>query len=579
MKIKKIIALILSFAFILCLFGACASNSPSDSDPNSQTQITPSGNEPSEGGDNPPSAKDPITFTMFVAGPGEAPPESNKIVKKIQELTGVTIEFEFLVGDMEQKVGTMIFGGEYPDFIGAGNARGQFLNAGSFVALDEYLPQYPNLQAHFGPYEKRLRSISEDGKIYILDIWGRQYRLEDGTDDSYEADYNGPAFWIQKDVLAWDNYSYPKTLDELFDLLERYYAEFPTIDGQPTLPFEVLSDDWRSFCLKNPPQHLVGGRNEGDVVMKDLNTFEVEIYQNKDYAKDYYKKLNEAYKKGLINPETFTRLYDQYLSVLSAGRVLCMFDQQWNFQDGEFVLINENKLERTYVPLGISYSGEPVSYNRVRADGIIGGNGMGISTTCKDIPRAMEFMEQLLSEEIQTLMYWGIEGEDYYVTEDGRYRRTPEQKANFDNPDWRLANAGMVIGDQFPKLEGRLSNGNAVNPGNQPEERLENQFEYDKEFFGHYDYFTKSDFLPTMENPHYPEIWSIFSTMAEDDPTKAIFDQLTDLQNRYLPGVIMADDFEAAWAEYAARYENVDYATLEATIQQAVTERYDPPSS
>jgi putative aldouronate transport system substrate-binding protein len=576
-KIKKAIALILSFVFILCLFGACTSNSPADSAASPGQNDTPSSNDGDSGdGDTPPAGKDPITFTMFVAGPGEAPPETNKIVKKIQELTGVTIEFEFLVGDMEQKVGTMIFGGEYPDFIGAGNARGQFLNAGSFAALDEYLPNYPNLWSHFSPYEKRLRNVSEDGKIYILDIWGRQYRLEDGEDDLYEADYNGPAFWIQKDVLAWDNYSYPKTLEELFDLLERYYAAFPTIDGQPTLPFEILSDGWRSFCLKNAPQHLVGGRNEGDVVMKDYNTFEVEIYQNKDYAKDYYKTLNEAYKKGLINPETFTRLFDQYLNVLSTGRVLCMFDQQWNFQDGENVLVGENKLERTYVPLGISYSGEPVAYNRVRSNGIVGGNGMGISVSCKDIPRAMEFMEQLLSEEIQTLMYWGIEGEDYYVTEDGRYRRTPEQKANFDNPDWRLANAGMVIGDQFPKLEGRFPNGNAVNAGNQPEERLENQFDYDKEFYSHYGFFSKSDFLPTMANPNYPEIWSIFSTMPDDDPTKIVFTQLTELQDRYLPGVIMSDDFEAAWTEYAARYEEIDYQTLETTIQQAVAERYDP---
>lgn len=190
---------------------------------------------------------------MFVAGPGEAPPKDNKIVKKLQEITGVTIEFEFLVGDMEQKVGIMIASGDYPDLIGAGQARGRFLNAGSFVALDDYLPNYPNLWRHFSPYEKALRDVSADGKIYILDIWGRQYWLNDGQDDFYEPDYNGPAFWIQKDVLAWDGYSHPKTLDAFFDLLERYAKEHPTIDGQPVLPFEIHSQDWRSFCLKNAP--------------------------------------------------------------------------------------------------------------------------------------------------------------------------------------------------------------------------------------------------------------------------------------------------------------------------------------
>lgn len=515
-------------------------------------------------------AKEPITFTMFIAGPGEAPAKDNKIIKKIQELTGVTIEFEYLVGDMNQKVGIMIASGEYPDIIGAGQARGDFLRGEAFVALDDYLPNYPNLWKHFAPYEKRLRDVSEDGKIYILDIWGRTYRLEDGQDDFYEGDYNGPAFWIQKDVLAWDNYSNPDTLDEFFDLLERYYAAHPTIDGQPTLPFEIHSQDWRSFCLKNAPQHLIGGRNEGDVVVKP-DTLEVEIYQNKWYAEKYYKKLNEEYKKGLINAETFTRNYDQYLSVISTGRVLAMFDQQWNFQDGENVLIAEGKIERTYVPLGLTFDGPAAAYNRQRDAGLIGGNGIGISVNCKDIPRALEFMDMLLDEEVQTLLYWGIEGEDYYVDVNGRYRRTPEQKANFDNADWRLANAGWDLANQFPKIQGRYSNGNiAFNPAAQPEERLENQFEYDKAFYPKYGYFTKNDFLPTIPYPGYPEVWSIFSTLPADNVAKPIFDEITDLQNRYLPGIIMSDDFDTAWKEYAARYESVDYNALETEIENQI---------
>jgi len=573
MKKTKIFALLLAVAMIVTVFSACGA--PESKGPSGGDQPGPSTTPPSQDNpavEQPPEKKlDPITFTMFVAGPGEAPPKDNKIVQKIQEITGVTIEFEFLVGDMEQKVGVMIAGGDYPDLIGAGQARGRFLNAGSFAALDDYLPNYPNLMKHFGPYMDTLRSVAADNKVYILDIWSREYWLNDGQDDFYQADYNGPAFWIQKDVLAWDNYSNPTKLDDFFDLLERYAKANPTIDGQPVLPFEVHSQDWRSFCLKNAPQHLIGGRNEGDVVVHP-DTLKVEIYQNKDYARDYYKKLNEVYKKGLISPETFSRNYDDYLATISTGRVLAMFDQQWNFQDGENVLVSEGKIERTYVPIGVSFDGTVVPYNRVRNEGIIGGNGMGISVNCKDVERAMQFMDQLLEEDVQKLLYWGIEGEDYYV-ENGRFRRTPEQKANFDNPDWKLANAGQVIGDQFPKIQGRYSDGNSAVPTTQPEERLANQFPYDKEFYQKYGFYTKSDFLPLMDHPGYPEVWSIFSTMEDDNVAKPIFDQITDLQNRYLPGVIMADNFDAAWAEYAKRYDKVDAAALEAEIERQIQAR------
>ncbi len=573
MKNTKIIALLLVAVMFVSVFAACGATQGGQQggeQPGNTETTTPGNDTPTV--DQPEDKKlEPITFTMFVAGPGEAPPKDNKVLKKIQELTGVTIDFEFLVGDMEQKVGVMIAGGDYPDLIGAGQARGRFLNAGSFTALDEYLPKYPNLWKHYEPYMDTLRSVATDNKVYILDIWSREYWLNDGQDDFYQADYNGPAFWIQKDVLAWDNYSQPTKLDDFFDLLDRYAKAHPTIDGQPVLPFEVHSQDWRSFCLKNAPQHLIGGRNEGDVVVKP-GTLEVEIYQNKDYARDYYKKLNEAYKKGLISPETFSRNYDDYLATISTGRVLAMFDQQWNFQDGENVLTSEGKIERTYVPIGVSFDGSAVPYNRVRNEGIIGGNGMGISVNCKDVERAMQFMDQLLAEDVQKLLYWGIEGEDYYV-ENGRYRRTAEQKANFDNPDWKLANAGQVIGDQFPKIQGRYSDGNSATPGTQPEERLANQFPYDKEFYQKYGFYTKSDFLPLMDHPGYPEVWSIFSTMEDDNVAKPIFDQITDLQNRYLPGVIMSDNFDAAWAEYAKRYDKVDAAALEAEIESQIKAR------
>jgi putative aldouronate transport system substrate-binding protein len=573
MKNIKLLALLLAVAMIVTVFSACTKQASEEqpSDGQAGTTTSTSGQD-SQTESTPEEKLDPITFTMFVADPGEAPSKDNKIIKKIQELTGVTIEFEYLVGDMEQKVGIMIASGDYPDLIGAGQARGRFLNAGSFTALDEYLPKYPNLWKHYSPYEKALRSVSQDGKIYILDIWQREYWLNDGQDDFYQPDYNGPAFWIQKAVLAWDGYSHPTKLDDFFDLLERYAKANPTIDGQPVLPFEVHSQDWRSFCLKNAPQHLIGGRNEGDVVVKP-DTLEVEIYQNKWYAKDYYKKLNEVYKKGLIHPETFSRNYDDYLKVISTGRVLAMFDQQWNFQDGEYILINEGKIERSYVPLGLSYDGTNYAYNRVRNQGIIGGNGMGISVKCKDVERALKFMDKLLEEDVQKLLYWGIEGEDYYVDENGRFRRTPEQKANFDNPDWRLANAGWDLGDEFPKMEGRYSDGNACTSGNQPEEKLENQYPYDKEFFQKYGFYSKSDFLPLIDHPGYPEVWSIFSTMEEDNIAKPIFDQITDLQNRYLPGVIMSDNYDAAWEEYAKRYESVDYAALEEEIERQIQAR------
>ena len=504
----------------------------------------------------PDSTDDPITLTVFTAGAGKVPSSNNKVLKELARITGVTLEWEFTPGDIDQKVGTVIAGEEYADFIAPGQHRGEFLNADAFANLDGLIQDYPNLWNHFGLYEKRLRNATLDDSIRLLDIFGRRYYLNDGSDLDYEPDYNGPGFYIQKDVLAWDGYSNPTTLAQFFDLLARYTAAHPEIDGQPTLPFEVFSTDWRSFSLKNPPQHLIGGRNEGDVVVNP-DTLAVEIYQDKEYAKDYYKALNEAYHNGLINPETFTRTHDQFMSVIAQGRVLALFSQHWAFQDGEQVLIGDSRIERTYVPLGLTFDrDEPYPYNRQTHPGIIGGNGGGISVKCKDIDRALKFLDTLVLPEVQTLLAWGIVDEDFYVTEEGRYRFTMEQKQNRDNPDWRLDNTGWLIIQTFPTMEGRLPSGNAAEPGYQPEERSANMYEYDKEFYSHYtlpsgtNYSQRGDFLPLFTHPGYSEVWSLLSTMDSEAPERLTFDKLTDIQNRYLPGVIKADDFDAAWATY-----------------------------
>jgi len=84
-------------------------------------------------------------------------------------------------------------------------------------------------------------------------------------------------------------------------------------------------------------------------VVVDPETLKVEIYQNKDYAKAYYKKLNEAFKKGLIHPETFTRNYDEYLKVISRA-VYWLCSTALELQDGESVLVGEGKYERTMYP-------------------------------------------------------------------------------------------------------------------------------------------------------------------------------------------------------------------------------------
>ena len=539
MKKRKITSLILASLMTASLLSACNKNEPNEP-PRSVNDPLPTSDE-----------LDWITLSMFVAEPGQGPGADNEIVKMIEEKTKVKIEFEFVVGDMDSRVGTMIASGNYPDIIGAGNARSRFMSSGALIPLQDEIPKYPNLNAHYEPYEQKRINASPDANIYIMEIWGRSYN------DPVVTFYNGPAFWIQKDVLAWDNYSNPKTVDEFFDLLTRYYEAHPEIDGQPTLPFEVFSQDPnRAFTLMNAPQHLVGGFNDGDCFVNQ-ETLMAETYQNKDYAKKYYSKLNEMFKAGLISPSTFTDNFDQYLAKISSGRVLAMFDQQWSFQQAEDVLKSDKRYERTYVPLGLTFEGYEQWYKV--APTFVGGNGIGISTACKDVDRALLFMDTLLSEDLTLLAKWGIEGRDYYVDENGRYRRTEEQRENWNDAQWKIDHTAEKLTNAFPKREGHFDDGNCMSPGDQMEEILAGQNDYDVEFYSHYGFATSADFL-TIANPMTPDyayVWNF--PYAAGSPEEMAKVKMQEVQLNQLPRVIIADDFEAAWSTYMNEFEKTGY--------------------
>ena len=101
-------------------------------------------------------------------------------------------------------------------------------------------------------------------------------------------------------------------------------------DGTENIPYTILCEDWRYFCLENAPQFLDGYPNDGSC-MVDPDTKKVLDYNTSDTAVKYFKKLNEEYQKGIVDPESFTQTYDEYISKLSTGRVLGMIDQWWDF--------------------------------------------------------------------------------------------------------------------------------------------------------------------------------------------------------------------------------------------------------
>ncbi len=491
----------------------------------------------------------PIVVTVFRGDPGDQPTDDNKIYKLIEEEFGITFEIEFLAGDLDETLGTKLIGEDYPDLFDGGNSAEKLINAGALINLLDYISaeKTPNLWNHIEELLPQL--VNENGELFIIPNYGITYNAQ------IQNYCNGPAFFLQKKVLAWDNYPQIKTLDQYFDLIERYVAANPVNEnGAAYTGFAILCEGWRHFCLINPVQHLMGQPNEGEVYI-NRETYAVETFINKDYAKPYYKKLNEAYNKGLINKDTFVMNYDQYIEALSNGTVLGMFDQTWDFGPATDALNAAKMYDSTYIALPLVYD-ESYGFGAISEQYLNGGvpnkdRGFGISVNCEYPERMINLFENLLSDKWQKILQWGIEGEDYYV-ENGRMLMTKEQYEQRSEASWKMANMAATIWESAPKKQGTQDDGNAWAPGDQGEIYFNLMNDYDKEFLAAYGYKKPADFFNApCELAPWGEAWQIDKSPIQDD-----YDDFLLIQDQELPKIIMSAndaEFEANWAAFVER--------------------------
>ncbi|MCR4621037.1 MAG: sugar ABC transporter substrate-binding protein [Clostridiales bacterium] len=503
---------------------------------------------------------EPITLTAFVGGPGTQAYADNKIYKKIEEEFGVTFEFEFLAGDLDEKLQLMTQDlTDLPDLFDGGNSAEKLIDAGALINLLDYVnpDDTPNLWAHIEPQKNRIITKDEDtgeDVMYIIPNYG----LPDGPQIALSV--GGPAFFIQKQVLAWDNYPQIHTLDEYFDLIERFLEANPTnADGTPYIGFDILCEDWRRFCMINPVQHLMGRPNDGEVLI-DINSedYATETFINRVYAKPYYQKLNEEFHKGIISPDTFVMTYDQYIAQLSTGIVLGMFDQAWDFGDATNALKVDGKDENTYVALGLIYDEDDVAdllpEGWTIEEHYLNGSlpnldrGFGISVSCKCPERIIAMWERMMDADWQLLLNWGVEGEDYSIV-DGRLTMTAEQYANTQDVEWQRHNKARYFFESSPKRQGWILDGdlagNCWEIGNQDEIVFGLMNDYDKQFLAAYGYSKFADFVnPPIDLAPYGEAWQIDKAPIEKD-----YNDFLKIQDTELPQVIMAstEEFDAKW--------------------------------
>lgn len=440
---RKVVSLMLVSAMVAGMLAGCGSDSGS-SKGGSSTE-TGSAAEASSSGETADDADDksPITFEYFNAD-GKNGNWDNPVAKAITEATGVTLDVTYPVasqGDAKEDVALMIANDEYPDMIYAKGAATDLYQAGALIDMTDLIEKYgPNIKKMYGAEMEKLKWSQDDPGIYQLSYSGVNQKTLT----------TGGSCQIQWAALKENDYKYPKTLDEYEKMIKSYLAAHPkTEDGLDMIGITMSASDWHWMITLGNPAGLIADASpdNGQWIIDD--EYNVHYKHVTDEEKEYFKWLCRMYNEGILDPNFATQTDDDYIAKVASGRVVAITDAEWHYSQCEATLVADGKVDQTYVGLPVTLREDQVE-KALLYQGTTVGWGIGITKSCEDPVRAIKFLDYLCSDEGQILYHWGIEGENYFLDDNGQPYRTDEEVAKSQSDPDYAKNTGIDNYTGFP---------------------------------------------------------------------------------------------------------------------------------
>lgn len=506
--------------------------------------------------------KKPITFTFYNAD-GNEDPWTDPVAKEITKRTGVTLKTDYPVNGNDKRISLMIATGEYPDLIFAKGDAGELIDSNSLLDLTDLIEQYgPNIKKFYGKDYNKLKYSEENPAIYQLSC----SKIEEKV-----LETSGSA-QLQWAVILANDYKIPETLKDYEAMIKNYMAVNPTIDGKKTIGISLCCSDWHWYpTLSNPSGFIANGSPDNGqwIVDEDNNVHYKHAVKGQ---KEYYKWLNRMYDEGILDPEFATQTVTEYLEKIASGRVLGLLDASWDYSEAEQALCAEGKYDRTYAGLPVTMNSN-VKCPALKEQGIATGWGIGITKTCKDPVRAIQFLDWLCTDEAQVLVNWGIEGVNYFVDEDGkRYRTVDEIKRSEEDTSYAEETGVGKHSYPFPNY-GSLKTDAKGNPFSLTnEESVKNSYNIaEQKALKKWGVTMLTDIFPqadTFENAKYSPLWA---QIYPADVT-AIEKKLDEIAWKCLIQCVICepDKFDACWSAFQKKLTQAGRETAEQQITQIV---------
>lgn len=372
--------------------------------------------------------EEPVTIDLFVTENWFTCKDwSGAVCDEITRRTGV--KFNVTIAADYNQLPVLVASGDAPEMVFSSVDYALMSNSdisydwGSLI--EQYCPEWEI------PEETKKLYTMSDGKFYtLLNSFSTQEEWESDPIAS-PATFAGLA--INDDIMEELGNPEINSLEDLDAVFAQVKEKYPDV-----VPL-VMNSVWMSYYFAEQ----MGVNREPSFFVNDEGN--VQYWINQPGQLDYYKLINEWYRKGYIMAENYAfNNEDEPLQYAVNGKC---FAYAYTSQGADKInaTIKQNGGTLHYSALTQPLTDHPkydYTWN--------GWAGVYITKNCKNPEAAIKVMEFLHSDEGQRLASWGIEGEDYTMSEEG-YPIFTSDRGDYDAlakrglPNWGLMGASGVV--------------------------------------------------------------------------------------------------------------------------------------
>ena len=362
------------------------------------------------------SAKDQVTFDWYINYSWFNTKWGQSAVSKaITEKTGGNVNFITPQGKEQEKRNALIASGSLPDLITLGWWEPQvneLIQKDMVYALNELADKYDPYFWTVSDDQAVGWYTQEDGNIY-------GYPCSSVTPDDVKNNDNigsNQTFLVRKDIYEAIGSPDMTTIDGFESAVKKAAEEFPIIDGKPIIPIGAhFFDDTGNVSFDQYLQNFLAVPYEKDGKLYDRD-------MDPEYL-EWLRMFNRLCREGYLSTDVFIDQRIQMEEKIAEGRYFCMLYQYTDMAAQQKTLYGKDP-DSIY----IAVDGPKNSHGDDHVLPTTTVNGWTItmvSKNCKAPDRAIEFIDYMISEEGQKMIYLGVEGVTYDVI-DGREVEKPE---------------------------------------------------------------------------------------------------------------------------------------------------------